>query len=341
LAIIAAFDQRLVNILGCSLAALNIGFATIFWIGYTLELRRSKNYADRNGKVTTNSNGKVTTNSNDRELIYAIKEWNFMQAILQDFSEGAKDQDLRLELLDGLPFMHSRIVMAIATDLVAREAAKHQYCTFGATKEKVNRYYSHPLRKDGKEYQEILVRVTSEYKNAMGSAAKGPQSLLDIAHAHNLVWVLEVLGGDGSAEEGLMNPLQTDSGKTSKAGLGHEIEMVSKPFAKKADNIKSIPKAPLPPPSKGLNTPPLGLTAPPPPPRPSTTSSTSTTPKILIGNTPPAGLKAPPPPPLPTPTPPPVPTTSDPDQWIRATDVNGKLYFIHRETNETVWKIPV
>ncbi|GMH83347.1 hypothetical protein TrVE_jg6486 [Triparma verrucosa] len=30
----------------------------------------------------------------------------------------------------------------------------------------------------------------------------------------------------------------------------------------------------------------------------------------------------------------------DGDPWISATDANGHLYYIHRETNETVWQIP-
>ncbi|GMH84633.1 hypothetical protein TrVE_jg5586 [Triparma verrucosa] len=50
----------------------------------------------------------------------------------------------------------------------------------------------------------------------------------------------------------------------------------------------------------------------------------------ILGRSPP-----PPPPPTPTPTPPPKP-----DPWISATDANGKLYYINRETNETVWERP-
>ncbi|GMH57878.1 hypothetical protein TrLO_g13686 [Triparma laevis f. longispina] len=93
------------------------------------------------------------------------------------------------------------------------------------------------------------------------------------------------------------------------------------------------------------NNPPLGLTAPPapplpPPPPPAPLPTTTLAPSTsLLGNTPPPGLTPPPPPPPTPPTPtPPAPTTPDP--WISETDANGKLYYIHRETNEAVWEKP-
>ncbi|GMH71244.1 hypothetical protein TrST_g3947 [Triparma strigata] len=55
---------------------------------------------------------------------------------------------------------------------------------------------------------------------------------------------------------------------------------------------------------------------------------------------PPPSQPPPPPPPQSPPPPPSNPKLPIPDPWIRATDKDGKLYYIHRETNETVWKKP-
>ncbi|GMH97497.1 hypothetical protein TrVE_jg7227 [Triparma verrucosa] len=60
-------------------------------------------------------------------------------------------------------------------------------------------------------------------------------------------------------------------------------------------------------------------------------------PAPVYGHSPsPSPLVAPGPPPVPRP--PPLPSIADP--WISVTSADGKRYYVHRETNETVWQKP-
>ncbi|GMH82895.1 hypothetical protein TL16_g09417 [Triparma laevis f. inornata] len=127
LAFLATFDQHLVDTLGISLALLNIIFATLFLVGYNTELRKSKKIEKEKGKLSTSSD--------DREFVYSLKEWGYMQSALVGI-EGESIKRRR-ELLDGLPFIHSRIVLAITTDLSQREISKQEYTNYNPSREKV------------------------------------------------------------------------------------------------------------------------------------------------------------------------------------------------------------
>ncbi|GMH90014.1 hypothetical protein TrST_g10996 [Triparma strigata] len=259
----SASDESFIDPLGNALAFINITFFILFMLTYRREVKESaKREAEWAAGVKINS-------SLGAELKDAVAEWNLLVMNIED-DDGMEERH-RLQIVDEMPFVKSRIVAAMRISLMETEE-KHIMNVTHQIREAFN---AANFRKKCRRFQRVLDPVNEDFEKFVGEA-RGPFNVLEIAREQKLEFVSGVLerGDSSTVEEGEgNNPLQ-------------EIEMTTKKAKSKADPL------------------------------------------------------SPPPPPPPPPAPPPPPPKSKPDPWISATDATGKRYYIHRETNETVWTKP-
>ena len=100
LSILAAFNRELTNGIGFALAGLNLSFAALFLLGYSLELRKEKI--------------KEESETDVNEWRAVVGEWNYILVALERVGDH---ENRRKKLLDGLPYIRSQVIMAIRNKL--------------------------------------------------------------------------------------------------------------------------------------------------------------------------------------------------------------------------------
>ncbi|GMH93185.1 hypothetical protein TrST_g7299 [Triparma strigata] len=257
----------------------------------------------------------------------AVGEWNLLVMSLEN--DDGMEERRRLQIVDEMPFVKSRIVAAMRISLMETEE-KHIMNVTHQIRETFN---TGRFRQKCRRFQRVLDPVNEDFEKFVWEA-RGPFNVLEIAREQKLEFVSGVLErGDGSAvKEGEgNNPLQqiemTTTAAPEKGKKNH-----GKSHIARSEGFKQEYKARAKSKSKSKS---KSTEKPPPPPPPTTLAAATPQQNILRGSPPPPPPPLPLPPPTPTPTPPPKP-----DPWISATDANGKLYYINRETNETAWERP-
>ena len=319
--LVAASDQSFIDLLGGVMAVMNILYFILFMCRYNSELEKA---LDREAEWSAG----VKVNSNlGAELKDAVGEWNLLVMSLEN--DDGMEERRRLQIVDEMPFVKSRIVAAMRISLMETEEKQ----IMNVTHQISETFNTGRFRQKCRRFQRVLDPVNEDFEKFVGEA-RGPFNVLEIAREQKLEFVSGVLErGDGSAvEEGEgNNPLQQiemtataapekgkkNHGKSHIAGA-EGFKQEHKARAKSNSNSKSKSRS----------------TEKPPPPPPPTTLAAAKLQQNILGGSPP-----PPPPPLPPPTRPPPPPPK-PDPWISVTDSEGKLYYINRDTNETRWERP-
>ena len=313
LAFIAATDLTntdLANTMGIGFAIFNLSFAVLFLLSFNRELNALK-------RIPTRSEATNLGEAGDSE-----GEWLYMLQAIEAIQE--QDSKKRKLLIDGLPFAYSSVLVGIEDSLWWDEA---QWPYHDEEKGEV-------LRQKFRGYQDILERVNADFVRLSLEAAQGARMINDVKELireQELNYCRRVITGAVQDSDGVWIEDRNDFGSFGRVGNplgggstgGVDIELSTiaiKPYIARAESYKKEYKARAKSNSKSRSN-----EKPPPPP----TTLVATMPQQNL-----LGGSAPPPPPAP-PSPPPKP-----DLWIRATDASGNLYYIHRETNETVWKIP-
>ncbi|GMI14426.1 hypothetical protein TrLO_g2433 [Triparma laevis f. longispina] len=358
-------DQSYIDVLGGVLATTNIAYFILLMFKYRAEVTRS---AKKEAAWALQVKRYKKNRNLGGELLKALGEWHTLVMSLED---NNLDERRRLQIVDEMPFAKSRIVADMRIMLMKVEE-KHW---MNLTHQISETFNEESFKQKCRRCQRALNPVNDDFEKFVGEA-RGPFTVQEIAREQKLEFVIRKLGRSDSswerdsstAEEGKgNNPLQIEMTPTAvkngaEYGKAHiarskhfKQEYKARTNSKSKLKSKTSGKATVPSPTTTLvtsTTPQILLgnnPLPPPPtppaPLPTTTLAPSSSPQILLGNPNTAllGLTAPPPPPLSPPTPPaptpPAPTPT-PDPWISVTDANGKLYYIHRETNEAVWEKP-
>ncbi|GMH78314.1 hypothetical protein TrLO_g15212 [Triparma laevis f. longispina] len=350
LALVASFtasDQSFIDLLGGVMATVNILYFILFMYRYSRELEKT---LDREAEWTA---GVKTGSKLGAELNDAIVEWNLLVMSLED----NEDTEERRHFIDEMPFVKSRIVAAMRIELMETEEKR----IMNVTHQISETFNTAIFRQKCRSFQRVLDPLNEDFEKFVGEA-RGPFNVLEIAREQKLEFVSGVLErGDSSiVEEGEGdNPLQQiemitvvvpekvkkNHGKAHIAraeSFKQEYKARTKlqPKSKSKSTKRANPRestlvvAPAPPQQNILG---VSMSAPPPSPLPPPTPSPKLHPTTKAG--PFAPTPPPPRPPAPlTPTPPPPPPKPDP--WISVTDAAGKIYYVHRKTNEAVWSKP-
>ncbi|GMH98373.1 hypothetical protein TrVE_jg8785 [Triparma verrucosa] len=116
LALIASFtasDQSFIDLLGGVMAVMNILYFILFMCRYNSELEKA---LDREAEWSAG----VKVNSNlGAELKDAVGEWNLLVMSLEN--DDGMEERRRLQIVDEMPFVKSRIVAAMRISLMETE----------------------------------------------------------------------------------------------------------------------------------------------------------------------------------------------------------------------------
>ncbi|GMI09730.1 hypothetical protein TrLO_g5312 [Triparma laevis f. longispina] len=222
--------------------------------------------------------------------------------LLISLEDNNLEEKFRPQVISEMSFAKSRIVAAIRIALMETEEKRDLDVTF-----QINETFNEErFRRKCGRFQRVLEPVNEDFEKYVGEA-RGPFTVLEIAQLQKLNFVSGVLGGVGGASGGM--DVAEKGGKRNKNPL-QQVEMTN-------TKGKQSPK------SRTKTKNPAGKAhVPTPPPQGATTITTTVTPP-------------PPPPP-----PPRAQGSQDQDPWMMTSDSNGRLMYVHRETNQTVYTKP-
>ncbi|GMH94044.1 hypothetical protein TrST_g4059 [Triparma strigata] len=256
-------DQSFVDLLGGVLATTNILFFMCFMLSYNRELGKASR---RELEWQITSRRCIENENLGYELRDAVEEWNLLVMSLDDES---LEEQRRLQVVDEMPFVKSRIVAAMRIFLMEREERHTQNVTFQITEA----FDEEGFKEKSGRFERILGLVNEDFEKLVGEA-HGPFTVLEIAQLQKLDFVSGLLEGgtDGSidvAERGgkrNTNPLQQVEMTT--------VESDSKQEQKTRTKKKSAGKASVP----------TTITPPPPPPPPPPRTSPGSDPWMMTSD---------------------------------------------------------
>jgi hypothetical protein len=197
LSILAAFDRELTNGIGFALAGLNLSFAALFLLGYSLELRKEKIKEE------------LKTDVNEWRAV--VGEWNYILVVLERVGDH---ENRRKKLLDGLPYIRSHVIMAIRNKLKNTEIKLEELLPVACQGLRVGiglnglktleEEVDTKARAAVRESQNILERVNTEFETVMGFKPSRSHSVAEFVSMEHL----ERLSGVSGGGEGLVNPLR-------------------------------------------------------------------------------------------------------------------------------------
>eukprot|EP00519_Triparma_laevis_P013630 CAMPEP_0182495674 /NCGR_PEP_ID=MMETSP1321-20130603/4436_1 /TAXON_ID=91990 /ORGANISM="Bolidomonas sp., Strain RCC1657" /LENGTH=148 /DNA_ID=CAMNT_0024699115 /DNA_START=1242 /DNA_END=1685 /DNA_ORIENTATION=+ len=147
-----------------------------------MEIIRAKQFAVRQDEISMDEAG--------RELKNAVDEWTFVLVALEKIGEATTR---RQDLLDGLSYLRSRVIMALRNDLFEAEKGYEAFSNddFNAvlSKEEFEKVFIVDLKKKVEEHDLILSTINKEFEKLIGLKAEGPCTIAELAIADNLVWI--------------------------------------------------------------------------------------------------------------------------------------------------------
>ena len=165
-----------------------------------------------------------------------MDEWTFVLIALENVGEATKR---RQELLDGLSYLRSRVVVALRNELFEVEKEhdvdEDDFNRAIHTKEELENKFVVDLKNKVEEYEPILSTINKEFEKLIGLKAEGPRTIVELAIADNLVWISNVLG-DGPALQEIEAGLNEEGGQEE----GVELTIIKSTGSSTAKNPMQI-----------------------------------------------------------------------------------------------------